>query len=41
MLCSVGRRSLIVDNFHLNGPVPFLVNVSDLSRNLLEQLCLV
>jgi len=26
----------MVGGFHLDGPIPFLVNVSDLSRNLLR-----
>ena len=36
MSCSAARRSLIVGGFYLGGPVPFLVNIPDLSRDLLR-----
>ena len=36
ILYSVARGSSIVGGFYLGGPVPFLVNVPDLSRNLLR-----
>ena len=34
--CSAARESSIVSGFHLGRPVPLLVNVSDLLRNLLR-----
>ena len=33
---SATRESLIVNSFHLDRSVPFLVNISNLSRNLLR-----
>ena len=36
ILCSAVRKSSIVNGFHLDRLVPFLVNISDLLRNLLR-----
>ena len=43
ILCSAARKSSIVGDFHLDRSVPFLVNTSILSRNLLRtaMLCFV